>query len=174
MFRLIRNAGLILISLQVFTGCATYIGVPQTRDEFVTMCKPGGLFRSAEHVTVKRPVKAVVADVKEYAKKCLDVTVTNPPNYMLKETGGTTTYRPKIEATRDGTTALSLQEDYHVKFKSGEPPGGLFTLVAELSTAGKNSTQVDIYHTSRDKVADSLKQWIDGDKGSCPSFKRGW
>lgn len=173
MIRFIQMAGLISLFLSVLTGCATNIGLPQTRNEFVSMYKSGGLFRNAEHVTVNRPVKAVVADVTEYANKCLKVRVTTRPSYQYKEAGGSTTYIPKIGAGQNGMTALSVQEKYDDREQSGMPPGGMFTLVAEIRAAG-NKTQVDIYHAARGKIADPLKQWIEGDKDRCPSFERGW
>jgi hypothetical protein len=174
MNHLFGKACLMAAFLPLFAGCATNIGVPQTRDEFVTMYKPGGLFRNVEHVTVNRPGKAVVADVKEYAKKCLTVRVTSGPNYRLKEVGGSTTYHPKIETARKDVTTLSVQEEYNDRAQSGVPKGGIFTLVAEIGSAGKNKTRVDIYHAGRGKIADPLKEWIDGDKHSCPSLERGW
>ncbi len=71
-------------------------------------------------------------------------------------------------------TALSLQEEYNDRPMTGAPQDGLFTLVAEIRPAGKNKTELDIYHARRGKIADPLKQWADGDKCPCPSLKRGW
>ena len=160
--------------LFALAGCATNVGAPQTRDEFVSAYKSGGLFRNAEHVVINRSVKAVVADAAEYANKCLKVRVTHGPSYKYKEAGGSTTYLPKIETTRSGASALSVQEKYNDRAQSGAPPGGIFTLVAEFRAAGNNKTQVDIYHASRDKIADPLKQWIQGGNRQCPSVERGW
>jgi len=172
MTHLFRKACLLSVSLPIFAGCA--IGVPQTRDEFVTMYKSGGIFCNAEHVTVKRPAKAVVADVREFSQKCLNVRVTDAPNYSLHESGGSTTYHPKIEKIRANTTALSVQEEYNDRALSGAPQGGLFTLVAEISPAGNKTTQLDLYYVPLSKFAGQLKQWAEGDKRSCPSLKRGW
>jgi hypothetical protein len=169
-----RMVALTLPFLFMLVGCATNVGVPQTRDEFVSAYKSGGMFRNAEHIVVNRPVKTVVADVSEYASKCLKVRVTHGPSYKYKEAGGSTIYLPKIESTRNGATALSVQERYNDRVQSGAPPGGIFTLVAEIRAAGSNKTQVDIYHASRDKIADPLKQWIQGGNRQCPSLERGW
>ena len=169
---LIRKAFLLSLFLPLFAGCA--IGVPQTRDEFVTMYKPGGIFRNAEHYTINRPAKAVVADVKEFSRKCLTIRVVDSPNYSLKEAGGSTTYRPKIETIHKSTTSLAVQEEYNDRAMSGAPPGGLFTLVAEISSAGKGKTQLDIYHAGKGKIADKLKDWAEGDKQYCPNLRRGW
>ena len=168
MIRLLRLVGLMSIFLPVFTGCV--VGAINTRDEFVAAMKSGGPFKNAQQIIVNRPVKTVVADVTEYANKCLNVRATRGPSYQYKEAGGSTTYHPKIDATRGGVTALSVQEQYNDRAQGGAPPGGFFTLVAEIRAAGNNKTQVDIYHNSRSKIADPLKQWIAGDKRLCPSF----
>lgn len=164
----LRLLGLASILLPVITGCV--IGAINTRDEFVAAMKTGGLFKNTEQVTVNRPVKTVVADVTEYANKCLSVRVTRAPSYQYKEAGGSTTYLPKIQKTRDGATALSVQEKYNDREQAGAPPGGFFTLVAEIRAVGNSRTQVDLYHNARGKIADPLKRWIAGDKRLCPSF----
>jgi len=168
MIRTLRLAGSMLILFPVLTACV--IGAINTREEFVAAMKTGGPFKNVEQVTVNRPMKAVVADVSEYANKCLKVRTTRAASYQYKEVGGTTTYLPKIETTRTGATALSVQEKYNDRDQSGAPPGGFFSLVAEIRSAGTNKTQVDIYHNSRSKIADPLKQWIAGDKRLCPAF----
>lgn len=161
-----------LFLITIFSGCA--IGVPQNRGEFVEMYKDARLFGKVEHVTINRSAKAVVADVKAFSQKCLNVRVVDPPNFSLREGGGSTTFRPKIEKADNDITALSLQEEYNDRPMSGAPPDGLFTLVAQIRPAGKNKTEVDIYHARRGKIVDPLKQWADGDKCSCPPLNRGW
>ena len=162
----------LLFLLPILAGCA--IGVPQNRGEFVNMYKDARLFGKAEHVTINRPAKAVVADINAFSQKCLNVRVVDPPNFSLKEAGGSTTFRPKIEKIGNDLTALSLQEEYNDRPMSGAPQDGLYTLVAEIRSAGKNKTELDIYHARRGKIADPLKQWADGDRCLCPSLKRGW
>src|SRR4051812_41962723 len=120
---LFRKVCLLCLFLPVFAGCA--IGVPQTREEFVTTYKSGGIFCNAEHIAVNRPVKAVIADVKEFSKKCLNVRVTDPPNYALRESGGSTTYRAKVETVGTNTTTLSVQEEYNDRAMRGAPQDGL-------------------------------------------------
>lgn len=166
-----RSLSLLLL-FPLFAGCA--IGVPQNRQEFVTMYQDAKVFGKAEHYTINRPAKAVVADVKEFSQKCLNVRVVDPPNYALRETGGSTTFRPKLEKVGNETTALSLQEEYNDHPMSGAPKEGLFTMVAEIRPAGKNKTELDIYHARRGKIADPLKQWADGARCACPSLNRGW
>lgn len=52
-----RSALAILLVMTVLTACATNIGAPQTRDEFVSGMKSGGLFRNAETFTLIVPSK---------------------------------------------------------------------------------------------------------------------
>lgn len=156
----------------IFAGCA--IGVPQNRQEFVTMYKDARVFGKAEHFTINRPPKAVVNDIKKFSRKCLNIRVVDPPNFSLREAGGSTTFRARIEKFGNEVTTLSLQEEYNDKQMTGAPQEGLFTLVAEIRPAGKGKTELDIYHARRGKIADPLKQWADGDKCPCPSLNRGW
>jgi hypothetical protein len=169
---LYRKICLFSLLFLLLTGCA--IGVPQNRDEFVAMYSESGVFTAADHYTINRPTKAVVADVKEYAQKCLNVRVVDGPSYTLREAGGTTTFRPKIETVRKNVTSLSLQEEYNDHHISGSPKDGLFTLVAEITPAGKGKTKLDIYHPRASKTADPLKEWAEGHKGTCPNLHRGY
>ena len=162
----------LLFLLPILAGCA--IGVPQNRDEFVSMYKDAHVFGNAEHITVNRPAKAVVADVKEFSQRCLNKRIVNPPNFSLQEAGGPTTFRPKIEKVGNDATALTLQEEYNDRHMPGTPQDGLYTLVAEIRPADKNQTNVHIYYPRGSKVVDPLKQWADGDRCPCPSLKRGW
>jgi hypothetical protein len=161
----------VLLTAASLAGCATNIGQPQTRDEFVSMYKTGGMLNKVERATVDRPIKAVTADVADYAKKCLAVQRTRPGSYQLREVGGTTTYNPKLEAARPGVMALSVQE-YYGRPEKGMPPDGLYTFVAEFQPAGPKSTQLDIYYiATRGTISDALKQWAAGDKRACPNLK---
>ncbi len=160
--------------LVLLGGCAANVGVPQNREAFVERVGPGGPFRFAEHLTVNRPYAAVVADLADCSGKCLNVRVMRPPDFRRKELGGWTTYHPNIETTRRGVTTFSVQEEYgHPRATSGDPPGGLFVLVAEIRAAEADATRVDIYHVSRSHLADPLKRWIQGADHRCPTLDCG-
>jgi len=150
--------------------CATAnAGVPQSREEFIKVYKNGGLFRSAEHYTIKRPKSAVVADIRKFAGKCLNVKVTSTIHQGYMSNRSTTTYHPKIVEVKGGVTSLTVQETYRDKPEKGHPPGGLYGLVADMRTRG-GQTQLDIYHGGRGPIAKSIKAWAEGDKSSCPKF----
>jgi hypothetical protein len=159
-----------VLAVSTLAACTTGARHPQTSSEFVSMMSSGGLFKNVEHVTVERPIKAVTADVSEYAKKCLAVVRTRAANYQLKEVGGSTTYRPKIQNVRPGVVTLSVQEDYGHP-EPGAPADGLITFVAEFQPAAKNQTQIDIYYIStRGSIGDVLKEWATGNKRGCPKL----
>ena len=153
-------------------SCGYHIGAAQTRDEFKVQTKGGGLLTRDEHTTVSRPIKAVVADVKGYADKCLDVSVTTGPNYALREVGGTMLYHPKIDANKEGVVTLSLQsESTRKSAMHGAPPDGVFMLVAEIRAADANTTRINFnYLITANSAVEHLKQWANGDKNRCPKF----
>ena len=130
--------------------------------------KEGGLFRNSEQIAVKRPLKAVVADVREYASKCLEVEVSRR---LKREAASSTSYRPKMTPEANGVVWLSVQELYNGKPSTGAPPGGLYSFAAELRAEGKNATRVDAYYlTGRGRMASWLKPWLEGKKDRCPAF----
>lgn len=170
--RFISMAFTLSIALVGLSGCATHIGAPQTREDFVSTMRAGGLFKNAETTIIRRPVNAVLADVKDFANQCLNVSVTRPANYAIKEVGGKTTYRTAVHSGQDGVSVLAMQEDYNVKFERGAPPGGIFTFAAEVRAAAGGHTQVDVYYiTTKGSIAEALKKWASGDKQGCPSLK---
>ena len=170
MIRFLRLVVLMSIFLPVLTSCV--IGAINTRDEFVAAMKSGGPFKNVEQTIVNRPVKTVVADMTEYANKCLNVRATSGLSYRYKSAGGSTTYLARIETMQSGAAALSVQEKYNDRDQPGAPPGGFFVLVAEIRATGNNKTQADIYHNSRSNIANPLKKWIAGDRHLCPSLER--
>jgi len=156
------------------SGCASMnVGQPQTKDEFVSAMKEGGVFRNTENLSISRPFKSVVADVGEYAEKCLQVRSVAGPSYQYKSAGGSTTYRPKLEQQKGSGATLTVQEQYNDREQGGMPKGGLFVLVAEIRAAHGSQTDVNVYYVSgRGKIVDHLKEWATGDKRFCPSLER--
>lgn len=153
-------------------SCGYHIGAAQSRDEFKVQTKGGGMLTRDEQTTVSRPIKAVVADVKAYADKCLDVSVTTGPNYALREVGGTMLYHPKIDTNKEGVVTLSLQSESTRKSSMhGAPPDGIYMLVAEIRAADASSTQINFnYMITANSAVKHLKQWANGDKNRCPKL----
>ena len=79
------------------------------------------------------------------------------------------TYDTKVGRLKNGSFAFSVQESGNMKQK-GLPRGGMFTLVAEIRSVGKNKTKANIYHLSKSFIADPLLQWMAGDKRNCPGL----
>ena len=165
-----------LLCLPLVAACAGMgdTKYPQTADEFLTTYNWGGLFQNKETVAVDRSSTAVTADVRDHAKKCLDITVNKnrAGRYALDKYGSGTggdavPYNAKVAPLKSGATALSVQEVYD-KPPAGVPADGMYTLVAEIQSVGKTKTQVNIYHLKKPFLADPLKKWIGGDKSKCP------
>lgn len=150
-------------------GCVTNVGLPQTREEFVETYKDGGLFRNAEHYSINRPKAKVVADLRQFADKCLNIKVTTTIRQGYMTDRSTTTYHPKIVEAKNGVTSLTVQETYRDKPEQGHPPGGMYALVADVSGSGSQS-KLDVYHAGRTPIAKSVKDWAEGNKASCPKF----
>lgn len=168
----IRRLTVLTPIIFLLTSCGYHIGAAQTRDEFKVQTKGGGVLTREEHTTVSRPIKAVVADVKGYADKCLNVSVTTGPNYAYKEVGGTMHYHSKIDTDKEGVVTLSLQsEQGRESARHGAPPGGLFMLVAEMRAADASTTRIALnYVITANSAVEHLKQWSNGDKSRCPKF----
>lgn len=67
-----------VLILPLLAGCAatgTPIRYPQNPDEFLSAYNWGGWFQNVDRVTVNRPFGTVVADMRQYAKQCLDINV---------------------------------------------------------------------------------------------------
>jgi hypothetical protein len=163
-----------MLAVLAAAGCATmHTGLPQTREKFVSDMKAGGLFTNTETTTVGRPAKAVMADITEYANKCLNVRVSTGPVMKYRSAGGSTAYLTKMENAPNGVMALSVQEEYNDRPQSGSPPGGLYVFVSEIRPSGVNKTDINIHYlTARGKIGDFLKQWANGNKSRCPNLDR--
>ena len=79
MYHLVISAKSLIICLPVLAGCVgmgtSQIRFPQNPDEFVASYNWGGFFQDVERVTLDRPPRTVVANVRQFGKKCLDITV---------------------------------------------------------------------------------------------------
>lgn len=166
MIRSCRTLAL-FVAPMTLAACAGVNYHPQTKQQFVSDMKEGGVFRNKGQFVVKRSLKAAVADAREYADKCLNVGVSRK---LQNEAPSSTQYHPTL-ATEAGVTTLVVQETYNGRPSRGAPEGGLFSFVAELRPAGANSTQVDTYYiTGRGKIGDYLQPWLEGQKQRCPGF----
>ena len=156
-----------LLVAVALAGCESIDKHPQTQEEFISQMKGGGLFTNKEQVVVKRSIKTVVADTRQFAAGCLEVDVSRK---LRREAASSTQYRPTI-ATQAGVTTLSVQELYNGKPSRGAPPGGMYSFVAEMRPAGAGATQIDAYWIStRGKMLTGLKSWLDGQKDRCPAL----
>ena len=159
-----------LAPLVLASACMSYaIDAPQTREEFVTRVKGGGFMKDTETLTVSRPSKAVVADLAAFSDQCLNITRRTLGNYQTRSNGSITWYHAKVDTDKAGVARLILQgEQPRMK---GQPPGGLFRLVAEVRGGKGSTTRIDLYYIgTHDFVAEQLKLWANGDRSKCPEF----
>ncbi len=167
--------GVFLLAI-FLAGCVGMdVKYPQTADEFLATYNWGGLFQNKETVTVTRSRAAVVADMREFAKKCMDITVNKrrmgrykTDKYSRAPSSEAIPYNAKVVRIKTGATALSIQE------VAGDPKGvpadGMYTVVAVVRGVSNTSTEVNIYHLKKPFIADPLKKWINGDKQLCPAL----
>lgn len=153
MRRLVRLPAWVSLLLLI-AGCATPAESPPARDEPVAVHKPGSELRSAEHFVVDRQIGVVSASVSEFRNRC------------LKERG----IAAKMGSTRSGMISLTVQGNDTGNAQSSASPDESYTLVAEMHPIGTRKTRVDIYHASRGKMAETLKEWMEGNSRSCPSW----
>jgi hypothetical protein len=176
----LRHAACAVLATLV-AGCAatgsTPARYPRNADEFISSYNWGGWFQNVERMTVERPSPTVVASLREYAKQCLDIKVNKKraARYALDKYGNKpgsepVTYNSRIAPIKNGAMALSVQESGAMKDESDLPPGGMFTMVAEVRSSGKNKTDVSIYHLAKPFLANPLKGWIAGDQRDCPAL----
>jgi hypothetical protein len=168
----------VLLFLLPLAGCAGMGEAkhPQTADEFLSTYNWGGLWQNKESLAVNRPVGTVVADMREFAKSCMDIKVNKKratryatDKYGSGTRGDAIPYHAKVGPLKNGATGLSIQEVYDRPEKSA-PADGMFTLVAEIRGSSKTKTDVNIYHLKRPFLADPLKKWVEGDKQNCPAL----
>lgn len=160
----------------ILAGCAGMEAkYPQTADEFLTTYNWGGLFQNKESVTVKRSQSAVVADMREFAVKCMDITVNKrrmaryaTDKYSRAPSSEAIPYNAKVARLKTGAMALSIQEVSGDT--KGVPADGMYTVLAEVRGVSQSSTQVNIYHLAKPFIANPLKKWVDGDKRECPAL----
>jgi hypothetical protein len=125
---------------------------------------------------VQRPQAAVIADLREFAKQCMDITVNKrrAGRYATDKYSGPPSkeaipYTAKVAPLKTGGMGLSIQE-LIPNGPKGTPPEGMYTVVAEVRGVSKTSTEVNIHHLKKPFIADPLKKWVDGDKKLCPAL----
>jgi hypothetical protein len=168
----------ILLCLLPLAGCAGTgeARYPQSADEFLSTYNWGGLFQNKESLAVDRAAGTVVADMREFGKRCMDIKVNKKrasryatDKYGTGTRGDAIPYNAKVAPLKNGATGLSIQEVYDRPDK-GTPPDGMYTLVAEVRGVSKTKTEVNIYHLKKPFLAGPLKKWVEGDKRDCPAL----
>src|SRR3954469_18364051 len=88
---------------------------PQSAEEILATYSGNGIFQNNEQVVVDRPVGSVVAHVREYGRKCLDIKVNKKragryatDKYGTGTRGDAIPYNAKVASLKNGGQALSV------------------------------------------------------------------
>lgn len=140
--------------LLLIAGCANQHETTKSHDEPAVTYKSASELRNTEHFVVDYQIGIVSARVSEFRNKC------------LKEQG----VAARMGSNHSGMISLLVRE-----YDTGNAQGSAssaedYVLVAEMRPIGTSKTRVDVYHASQGKIVDSLQDWMEGKRRSCPSF----
>lgn len=161
-----------LISISLFcsavalSGCVSH---PQNAKEFRSAVQKGAMFMTTENYALKRPYSDVVASLKKYSSKCLEVTVasTTPIGGMARTATISQEYHPKLIAGKN-QAEFYLQYYASAHAVSKIPEGGYYYLVVDFIKEGKSITRVNYYGPSGDDpMAKAVKGWASGEIRGC-------
>lgn len=145
----------VALVLLLLSACASApVDRPAERQPGAAPSRPALSFRSALHHTIDRPTGLVIVDVTEFGERCFKT------HSGARRKSSSLTAR--MELVRPGVSALFVQEPP----EDGDEVNTV--LMAEIRATGNGMTQLDIFHTSRSRIADSLESWAKGSKGNCP------
>lgn len=165
-----RKMLMLIISISL-SGCGHFA---QTPEEWVYYHKQGKTMRGTKTVEIPRPLSTVIANLNEYASKCV--------NGMIMETSLTqgmyyernrTTYTAKVKPSENGLSLLSIQIMADNAPRQKEmAAGGDFFFVSEIQ-GGKSKTTITSYYLVMSKhFADQVSEWANGIKKQCPKENR--
>jgi hypothetical protein len=152
-------------------GCAQIPDAKHTPEEFVHYHKQGTVGRGMRAVEVKRPMRAVEADLSQYVSKCIDGTVAHSRgDHSLKMGSSKMKYTAKVGASEQGKSILSIQTKTlgYVPLFHTEHPDGLYYLAAEIEPVGPKATKVTSYYLNvAEPFSVEVQEWARGVKTKC-------
>lgn len=159
----------------LLSGCGT---MGRTPDKLISQVKNMNNPSAIQKYEVDRPLAQVTSTLKEQARRCLAVTVTNTHqgNYAGTTQTDVLTYTPRVTAGGH-RTRLTLQKGFGEEVRMvGEDkpePDGWYIMVVDAYPAGPHRTRVEAYSGNGDNVAfKAVKHWIEGDNLGCPDMSR--
>jgi hypothetical protein len=161
-------AALVLLA----SGCA--MQYPQTADEFRQQV-PGAFMGRVQTFEADRPFREVAKTFQAKAPECLNVSVRTAEHSGTSYSNILTTYKPTVLVT-DKKAELHVQRRFqgNVIIPGNEPPGGLYTLVADATPLDRGRTRIDIYGPSRgaDTLTRAVTGWATGENVGCPDMTK--
>ena len=152
-------------------GCAQTTELKHTPEEFVQYHKQGTLARGTKVAEVKRPMKAVEADLSQYVSKCIDGTVVHSRgDHSLKMGSSKVKYTAKVRASEQGRSILFIQTKTlgYVPVFHTEHTDGLYYFAAEIEPMGPKATKVTSYYlTVSEPFSVEVQEWASGVKTKC-------
>lgn len=134
-----------------------------------------------ESFEARRPYSQVSETLRKKANECLAVTIETSGSVYQSSIGmwvnerSTSVYTPKVTVTQD-LTELSLQlgdGKGNKNLFAKMPPDGLYMLVADAVSAGRNATRVTVYRGKwgLGKTVDAaIRGWATGEDMGCPEL----
>ena len=174
--KIIRRITAALALLVLMSGCS--MKYPLNANEFRQML-PGSMFGEVEKVDVNRSLAKVGKIFKKKVKACLDKTIQMEScvnnGYGMTCTTKTIQYVPTLQVSSKKIELHIQQKISNILALGKIPEGGLYTLVADVASAGKNKSKMVIYSGSfgSDTVKKALKGWATGRSKGCPDLTKG-
>ncbi len=171
----IRAIAAAAVLAALLSGCGT---MGRTPDKLISQVKNMNDPSAIEKYEVNHPLARVTATLKEQAKRCLAVTVTDTHegNYPGTRQTDVLTYTPRVTAGAH-RTRLTLQKGFGAEVRMvGEDkpePDGWYIMVVDAYPAGPNRTRVEAYSGNGTNAAfKAVRHWIEGDNLGCPDMSR--
>ena len=164
---MLRTMWMVAVVVSV-TGCATgaYVHTPE---EWLAHFKQGSLFRGTVTSDIDRPQAAVIKDLTEFSKNCIDgMAIRSSLQQGNNMASSITLYTAGIRRTRDGQNLLFIQAQDKYAKQEGEPAGGNFVFVTEITGSGSKTKIASHYLTAFKQYTAPVEQWARGRKSSCP------
>lgn len=165
----------VLLTTLISTGCS--MKMPMNPAEFKKMV-PESMFGKKDKYTVNRSLKKIARTFKKKTNKCFRKTVesTGCTNNGYGSTCHTriTSYNPKIKRSKNKLelTIQTIIESNSLNLGGTPPPGGMYTLVADITPVSKNKSQVEVYYgwAGSDMFVKTIKRWTNGKTRGCPDL----
>lgn len=147
------------------SGCAAIY--PQSREAYIDeVANYDGLFQSLsliESASVSTPFENAVANIESQVRNCISTDTEEVMVGAHFTNFSTTLERNSVQFNKvsDERAELTLQQFNNAYW--GQPEGGIYILAANITRAGQEQTQINVYTgTNYRPVYEALQQWANG------------